>query len=407
MTDDREAVLARRINWLIVALIVVRLIGFTYLAASHQDTVDGGIAGDVRRYEQMATAEGTPYKDFQVEYPPVTFAIIKITHGSSLGVSIALVGLSQLVCDLAISFILRWVWSLRTQAAYLVLGFPLVAFPFIYARVDLFTVLLVVIGLALVRRGADGWGGAALAGAVLAKVWPFAVAPILLIERKKRGLVSFVVTGAVAGLAWIAVAGTSGVQQVFSFRDATGWQVESLPGILWHLKDPSRIKFESGAFRTGVMPLWARPTLTLLSIVFVVLAWWLAARRRRAGASDDVVYALAPLACTLSLLIFAPILSPQYIVWFLPFSAVLAASGRWLIAGLTLAITAVTTVSYITVPSAAEGALYGTLPVLVRNLLLVVLFVVALQELAGVRTGSAAPDGASAPPEPVRSSPSA
>ena len=152
---------------------------------------------------------------------------------------------------------------------------------------------------------------------------------------------------------------------------------------------------------------FAAPVIQRDRILFVVLAWWLAARRRRAGASDDVVYALAPLACTLSLLIFAPILSPQYIVWFLPFSAILAASGRWLIAGLTLAITAVTTVSYITVPSAAEGALYGTLPVLVRNLLLVALFVVALQELAGVRAGTAARADAAVPTEPVRSSPSA
>jgi hypothetical protein len=60
-----------------------------------------------------------------------------LTHGPSLGVSITLVAISQLLCDILISFILRWVWSLRTQAAYLVLGLPLVAFPFVYARVDL------------------------------------------------------------------------------------------------------------------------------------------------------------------------------------------------------------------------------------------------------------------------------
>ena len=75
------------------------------------------------------------------------------------------------------------------------------------------------------------------------------------------------------GGAWIAVAGVDGVRQVVSFRDATGWQVESLPGVLWHLRDPSRIKFESGAFRTGIMPLWARPLLTLLSLVAVVGAF--------------------------------------------------------------------------------------------------------------------------------------
>jgi hypothetical protein len=383
--DGEERARARRLNLLIAALILFRLLTFTYLVASHQDTVDGGIAGDVRRYEQMATAEGVPYRDFQVEYPPVTFAVIKLTHGPSLGVSITLVAISQLLCDILISFILRWVWSVRTQAAYLVLGLPLVAFPFVYARVDLATVLLVVIGLALVRRSKDASGGAVLAIAVLAKLWPFAVAPVLLVERRWRGVIALVVTGTLILAGWLALAGTSGIQQVFSFRDATGWQVESLPGILWHLRDPSRIKFESGAFRTGIMPLWARPALNLVSLLFIGLAWWGADLRRRRGAGDHVVYAVAPLASVLSLLIFAPILSPQYIVWMLPFAAIIVARGDRLVAGLTLAITTITTISYITVPSAAEGALYGTLPVLTRNLLLVALFVVALQELSGLR----------------------
>jgi len=395
----------RRLNLLIAGLIVLRLLAFTYLVASHQDTVDGGIAGDVRRYDQMANAEGVPYRDFQVEYPPVTFAIIKATHGSSLGLSITLVAISQLLCDILISFILRWVWSVRTQAAYLVLGLPLVAFPFVYARIDLATVLLVVAGLALVRRNKSATGGAFLALAVLAKIWPFAVAPVLLIERRWRGVIALVATGTVCLVGWLALAGTSGVQQVFSFRDATGWQVESLPGILWHLRDPSRIKFESGAFRTGIMPLWARPALNIVSLAVIGASWWCAERRRRQGASDDAWYALAPLASVLSLLIFAPILSPQYIVWMLPFAAIVAVRGDRLIACLTLAVTVVTAVSYITVPSAAEGALYGTLPVLTRNLLLVALFIVTMQELSGLRRpGHPAPW---AEPAEVRSSSSA
>jgi SAM-dependent methyltransferase len=162
-------------------------------------------------------------------------------------------------------------------------------------------------------------------------------------------------------------------------------EVQSPYEFLWHLRDPSRIKFESGAFRTGVMPGWARPTLTLMSLVFIGLAWWWANARRRNGGDDDVVYALAPLSCVLALLIFAPILSPQYIVWMLPFAAILTTRHDRLIGGLTLAITIVTTISYITVPSAAEGALYGTIPVLTRNLLLVALFIVTLQELSGLR----------------------
>ena len=170
-----------------------------------------------------------------------------------------------------------------------------------------------------------------------------------------------------------------------SFREATGWQVESVPGILWHLHDPARIKFESGAFRSGVMPAWGRPVLTLVSLVLVVIAWSLAAHRRGTGDDDQVSFAEAPLASVLAVMLFAPILSPQYIVWMLPFAALVAAAGDRLVGGLTLAITAITTVSYVLVLDAAEGHLYGMLPVLVRNVLLVVLLVVAFQRLAGVR----------------------
>jgi hypothetical protein len=281
--------------------------------------------------------------------------------------------------------VLRSVWGRRTGAAYLLLGLPLILWPFIYARIDLLAVLLAVAGLALIRRGSASLGAASLAAAVLTKIWPFVLAPVLVVERRWRALAAFVATGLVLGGAWIAVAGVDGVRQVVSFRDATGWQVESLPGVLWHLRDPSRIKFESGAFRTGVMPIWARPLLTLLSLVAVAAAWWLADRRRRAGADDRVVDGWAPLASVLAMLIFAPILSPQYVVWFLPFAAITAARGDRVVGWLTLVVMALTTLSYPLVLSASEGALWAILPVLARNLVLVALFVVVLQSLAGLR----------------------
>jgi len=374
---------AARFTWVVAALVVARVAAAAYLMFSHQETIDGGLAGDVRRYIEMSTARGLPYRDFQVEYPPVTYLVIRLLTGwGGLGSAISAVAVSQLLCDLGVAALLRWGWGRRAALAYLLLGMPLVCWPFIYARIDLFTVLLSIGALALIRRGRDRSGGALVAVAILAKIWPFATAPVLLIERKTKGISALVASGFTLFMVWLLVGSIAGPQQVLSFRDATGWQVESLPGIVWHMRDPSRIKFESGAFRTGVMPLWARPLLTLLSILFVVLAWWWAERRRRAGADDHVVYALAPLASVLSLLIFAPILSPQYVVWMLPFAALTTARGDRVTAWLTVAVVAVSSVSYVLVPSAAEGMLWATTPVLVRNLLLVALFVVAMQRVA-------------------------
>jgi hypothetical protein len=390
--DDPEATEAatdpRRVPWLLIALVLARVAALAFLLLSHQELVDGGLAGDVRRYMEMSTARGLPYRDFQVEYPPVTYLVIRALTGANHALSIGAVAVSQFVCDLGIAAVIGWAWGRRALLGYLLLGLPLMAFPFVYVRIDLFTVLLAVAGLALVRRGYDRLGGAGLAVAVLAKLWPLAVAPVLIVERRVKGLVALVLTGALGALAWAGLAGFSGFQQVMSFREASGWQVESVPGILWHLHDPSRIKFESGAFRTGVMPLWARPLLSLVSVALVTVAWWLAARRRRAGAGDHVSFADAPLAAVLSVLLFAPILSPQYIVWVLPFAAIVAARGDRLVAGLTAGITTVTVITYALVPDAALGRLYATLPVLVRNILLVALLVVAFQRLAGVRTGA-------------------
>lgn len=391
--DPEDDARSRRV----VALLVgARVLALSYLLFSNQHLVQGGIAGDVHRYVEMATAQGTPYRDFQIEYPPITFALIWLLSRSGLAVAIPLVALSQFACDLGVARLLEWGWGRRAMVAYLALGLPLIVYPFIYVRIDLFSVLLTVAALACLRRGKDLRGGTLLGVAVLAKIWPFAVAPILIIERRVKGIAALALSGLALTAAWCLVGGFAGPQQVLSFRDATGWQVESLPGIVWHLRDPSRIKFESGAFRTGIMPMWARPTLTLISLAFIVGAWVVAARRRRAGADDHVIYALAPLVCVLSLLIFAPILSPQYIMWMLPFAALIAARGDTLVIRLTAGITAITTLSYVFVPAAAEGALYGTLPVLFRNLALVALFVVAWQLLLGARTTSPTPTGVDA-----------
>jgi len=103
------------------------------------------------------------------------------------------------------------------------------------------------------------------------------------------------------------------------------------------------------------------------------------------AARTTVLDAEAPLACVLALLLFAPILSPQYIVWMLPFAAVLAARGDRLLGAMTLAISVFTTVSYQFVLSAADGELVGILVVLVRNMLLVALLAVSFQTLTGSR----------------------
>ncbi len=376
--------------WLLLGVLVaVRVAALVAVLSSGQEAEHSILGGDARRYHQIATAHGTPYLDFAVEYPPVSLALLRLTDTADTHASLVRLGLSQLVLDVGTAGLIGWAWGRRSAVAYLVLGLPFLPYPFLYLRIELLTVFLATAGLALVYRNRERAGGALLAISVFAKLWPIALAPLFALERKTKAFGTWMVTGAVGVLAWVAWAGVGGPIDVFSFRGATGWQVESLPGIVLHMTEPQRAHVESGAWRTGTMPPWSRPTLTLLSFGFVGVAWSLAHRRRQEGAPDLVSYALAPLTALLSLLIFAPIISPQYMLWLLPFVALLAARGDRLLSAGMIVVAALSTVGMATIKQQIAGELAGTLPILARNIVLVAMFAVALIQLAGYARSAA------------------
>jgi hypothetical protein len=379
---------ARWSAWIVAALgllVLVRVVALVGVLHSGQEQDDSIIGGDARRYAQIALAEGTPYKDFAVEYPPIAYGLVRVVAASDVRTNTLLrLGLSQLALDLAIAGVLWWGWNRRTAIAYLVLGLPFLPFPYLYLRIDLLSVFLATLGLALLRRRRDTTGGAVLAASVFAKLWPIAIAPLFILERRGRAFIAWAVTGAVGLLAWVLWAGVDGPVQVFSFRGALGWQVESMPGIFVHMEDAGRAHVEQGAWRTGLMPDWSRPVLTGLSVGFLALGWWWAYRRRREGANEHIAFALAPLAGVLSLLIFAPIISPQYVLWLLPFCAILAAEGDRLIAGFMLAAGALSTLEFALIHAQIDGDLYATAPVVARNVVLVGMLIVVLAKLAGL-----------------------
>ena len=399
----------RWITIAIVALIAVRIVAAIVLANAGIQDDDNILGGDARRYDEISTSPGTPYRDFELEYPPVTLALIKATHGHDRQATIEGVIATQLALDLGCVAVLWWAWSKRTALAYLVLSAPMILFPFLYVRIDLLSVFLATLGLGLARRGLERSGGVALAVSVFAKVWPAVVAPVLLIERKGRATVTAVIGVVVGAVAWVMWVGTTGPDQVLSFRGAKGWQIESLPGIWFHMTDASRSHVESGAWRTfATMPGWSRPLLTALSLGTVLLAWGLAYRRRRAGDDDSVVYGAAPLVCVLALLVFAPILSPQYILWMLPWAAITVAAGNRVQGWLTVVVTALTTYIFATIHAQVLGRWYAVGPVVVRDALLVVMLVVGVVQLWQGRTGAAPePDGHPVLTEAATASPSA
>jgi hypothetical protein len=131
-----------------------------------------------------------------------------------------------------------------------------------------------------------------------------------------------------------------------------------------------------------------------LAVVAVVAAAWLLARRAAGAARDLAVDAYAPLAAVTAMVVLAPILSPQYVLWLVPFAAIAAARGDRVVGAIALAVTALTTFVLASIHAQVEGALWATVPILVRNALLVALGVVALLRLRAAAT-ERSPEGAS------------
>jgi hypothetical protein len=392
----------------VALLVLARLVAVGALLISGVEDEHSVLGGDARRYEVITSSEGTPYRDFEVEYPPVALGLMKLVDRPTPLATIALLAISQLALELATAGVLAWAWSKRSAVTYLVLGTPMVLFPFPYVRIDLLSVFLAVLGLALLRRRRDTGGGVVLAISVFAKVWPVVTAPVMVVRRQWTGLTAWAITGAAGLAAWVAWAGTDGLSQILTFRGADGWQIESIPGIVLHALDPEGSTVQEGAWRTAVSaPGAVRNLLTLAGLAVVVLAWWMAwrAAHRRprdttrpvevAGLTDDdlVVEALAPLAAVLAMLIFSTIISPQYVLWFLPFAALATARGDRTIGALSLAAGFLSMLGLAWIHGLIPGEWHAMTVIAARNLVLVALLAVTLHRLwrmAGGRVAVAA-----------------
>ena len=233
---------------------------------------------------------------------------------------------------------------------------PLVLGGLLYTRYDLLPTALAAAALALALRGRAGWSGATLGLATAAKLFPLLLAPLLgaFLWRARgrreavRGGIALALTIAVCFLPFLAAA-PGGVWDSLREQGTRGLQAESTPASLlvaatrgaWKLGAlddlPMRIdEGEVGGLVTAEIrgPGVAAGTVvsTLLVAAAVLLAWARAARRPLPA--DELVRLCA--IVLVALLALGRVLSPQFVIWLLPFVP-LVAGRRGRIATIVLA----------------------------------------------------------------------
>jgi hypothetical protein len=368
------------IVFLVLVAIRLAILGHTIAEVTGKPVTDVYVL----RIEQIASSPGTPYRDFPVEYMfPEDLAMQLIGGSGAEATAIRLVFIA-FVADLAAAAAVWWGWGRRPAAIYLVLGVPLLSF--LYQRFDLVSVAIATWGVALVeRREDDVGGGLALGSAVMLKVWPLAVAPVMLVRQRWRALTAAAAVCLVVGLAWLLSGGLKGPIQVVSFRSARGWSAESIEGnLLWLTRHGMPI-LEQGAMRIGAAPAWAKGLLFAGLLGYEVVVW-----RRAVGDTRDPAGG-ACLAAVTAVLVFSPLISEQYAAWLLPWAAVAFEGDRAerkvaAIAASAIVLTGLLGLFYLMPYGWAALAQRWT--ILARNVALVILLIVWFRASAPNAAGS-------------------
>jgi hypothetical protein len=343
--EDPSATPDRRTRTVEIALLSLRLAVLATVVVGVPHWPDAA----AHRFWEIAHAPGTPWRDTPVEYALGDWLVIRAVGWGSLGLARALLAIVAFAADIVAWRSVRSGWGRHAGVRYLWLGAALLAF--IYRRDDLVPVALAAAGLALARRDRERGGGVALAAAALTKVWPIVLAPALALERRTRALATAIVAAAAGVAAWLAIGGLGVVREVSTFRGATGWEIGSTVGVpVWALTGEHR--FEEGANRAGTIPTGI-PAVLLLATATTVAAIWLVARRR-----DDAPAGAPAMAAVAALLVFAPVFSPQYVAWLLPWAAIAGGDGRrwtWLGAAPVILTGALVTLWYVDVDLGPGG----------------------------------------------------
>ena len=347
----------RGTNWAAVAVASV-LFGLSFYALRRW--LERGALSDVGLYQHYATLirnGAVPYRDFTLEYPPAalpTFLVPAYMSWSYATSFAVLMGICGAGCLALVATALRDVDATpaRTWTALLLVGVsPLVLGSLFDTRFDLWPTLLALGALVALVQERPLVTGALLGLGFAAKLWPVILLPIAVAHLwRRRGsdsavasVVTFVGVAAACFLPFALLA-PHGLRAMFADQLGRPLQVESLGSAVLmasqHLgmRPLSTIDSHGAQALSGRGAGLAANVSSVLEIAAVVTVWVAFAPRHRPLGEDALIGAAAAV-CALAA--FDKVLSPQYLIWLVPFVALVrgwpgVAAGGLLVAALAL-----------------------------------------------------------------------
>jgi hypothetical protein len=365
---------------LLAPLLDTRLFGPTGAASLHDDRI-------YFDYASKALAGAVPYRDYVVEYPPLAVPVFLVPRLATarFDVYVMLFAVEMLLFDALAVYLVasytamhdglarvpaRLLWyTVFLAALYIVAG----------SRYDLAPAAVAFAGAVSWFEGRPVLGAALTAAGTLLKIFPAVVAvPAAVSELKatgsSRGLLVFGAAVAAGGVAWFMLGGAASL----AYHLERGLQIEStwagalmLVGKIFGIGLGLRVSHVSTELVAPGASLLASLAIPVQAAMLACVAW----QFRRSGAQEPLRYAAA---AVLAFIVPGKVLSPQYLVWLIPFIAAIGGTGgcraRWYFTGSCAA----TALQYLMKAPLFSFQLWAIALLNFRNALLAALFVLLL-----------------------------
>jgi glycosyl transferase family 87 len=286
-----------------------------------------------RGYADLLSAGREPYSGFAFEYPPLALVPMWLagqlstadTYGA-YDVSFAIVMLVAAYAVLVLTAALAR--ERAVAAAWIVALAPLVTGAVIRTHFDLVAVALVLGALLALTRGRPTLGFAVLGLGAMTKLFPALLVPVAAAwlvaggrgQAAARGAAAFVAVVAVISLPFLG----SGYVDAYRYQLDRPVQIESTPATVLFALGGSTVTGGPSvpdAYKSNGLVGGAADGVQALFTVLLVAALLLVVALVVRGPPDERTLLLGSLAALLAFSALGKVLSPQFLVWLVPFAA--------------------------------------------------------------------------------------
>ncbi|MCY7302089.1 MAG: glycosyltransferase 87 family protein [Thermoleophilia bacterium] len=375
---------------------------------------DPGISDTLvyERYGERIVSGDVPYRDFVVEYPPgalIPFVLPALVSSTidryePLFEVLMAAGLAA-ICALVV-ITLQAVRASTRRVVFavgaFVLGVVLLG-PFVLTRFDLYAAAFTLAAVCAILHRRLTLGPILLGLTIATKIYPAVLLPLLAARAWKRGgpRAAFRDTGLAVGAAVVvylpfALVAPEGVARSVWRQLGRPLQIESLgSGVLLALHNAAGmpLAWASGSGSqnlTGTVASVAAGVTTILGLAALVLVW---VRYARGETESQARFAQYAAAAVVAFVAFGKVVSPQFLVWLLAIVVIVPGLRGSVASALLVAACGLTKLWF---PWTYWDLVKSFDPisswlVLVRDLVLVILFVVLVVRLRAFKARERAP----------------